>query len=185
MNIPKPTAKYHNLLAAMTSEARLEFNNKYLKFNEEDRVYDFKKRDYLLDCPDSWIKEVARTHGIPYAHKINRFNMVTQILKLEDIDTIIIQLLLREKKIHIDNEDADILTYLGLSELDLSMDAPLDETYSRHLPAVREDSPLFHPNVYPTSTQIKEYKEQRLAKKNKKGSTVDIGLGEDDTDLPF
>lgn len=165
MNIPKPTAKYHNLLAAMTSEARLEFNNKYLKFNEED--------------------EVARTHGIPYAHKINRFNMVTQILKLEDIDTIIIQLLLRKKKIHIDNEDADILTYLGLSELDLSMDAPLDETYSRHLPAVREDSPLFHPNIYPSATQIEEYKEQRLAKKNKRGSAVDIGLGEDDADLPF
>ena len=111
--------------------------------------------------------------------------MVTQILKLEDIDTIIIQLLLREKKIHIDNEDADILTYLGLSELDLSMDAQLDETYSRHLPAVREDSPLFHPNIYPSATQIEEYKEQRLAKKNKRGSVVVDDLGEDDTDLPF
>lgn len=168
MTLPKPTTKYHNMLAAMTSEARLEFNNKYLKFNEEDRVYDFKKRDYLMDCPDSWTKEVARAHGIPYAHKVNKFNMITNILKLEDIDTIIIQLLLREKRIHIDAEDADILTYLGLSELDLSIDTPLDETYSRHLPAVREDSPLYHPNVYPSAEQIEEYKEQRLAKKNKR-----------------
>ena len=122
LTIPKPTARYHNMLAAMTSEARLEFNNKYLKFNEEDKVYDFKKRDYLMDCPESWIKEVARQHGIPYAHKANKFTMISKILQLEDIEAVIVQLLLKEKKIHIEDEDADILTYLGLSEMDLTME---------------------------------------------------------------
>lgn len=180
MTLPMPTSKYHNLLAAMTSEARKEFNNKYLKFNEEDRVYDFKKRDYLLDCPDSWVKEVARQHGIPYAKKVNKFNMVTQILKLEDIDSIIIQLLLKEKKIHIDAEDIDILAYLGISEIDLSMDAPLDEKLSRHLPAVREDSPLFNPNAYPTATQIEEFENQRKSRNGK--IDLDSDIFEDATD---
>lgn len=185
MTLPMPTSKYHNLLAAMTSEARREFNNKYLKFNEEDRVYDFKKREYLLDCPDAWVKEVARQHGIPYAKKVNKFNMITQILKLEDIDTIIIQLLLKEKKLHIEAEDADILAYLGLSDMDLALDAPLDETLSRHLPAVREDSPLYHPNIYPSSAQIEEYKEQRKRKAVRTTSEDSSENSEDDTDLPF
>ena len=187
-DIPKTTTKYIDLLAAMTSEARILFNNKYLKFNEEDRVYDFKKREYLLDCPDSWIRQIAREHGIQYSQKgkrFNKFNVTTQILALEDINSIIIQLLLKEKKIHIEAEDADLLTYLGLTDLDLSINAPLDETYGRHLPSIREDSPLYNPNIYPTAEQIEEYKEERLAKKHRKQSGAVFDDDEDDDTLPF
>lgn len=185
LNIPIPTNKYHNLLATMTSEARILFNNKYLKFNEEDHVYDFKKREYLLDCPDSWIKEVAREHGIPYAsRKNNKFNTVTKILALEDIDSIIISLLLKEKKIHVEQEDADLLTYLGISDLDLSINAPLNETYGKHLPAVREDSPLYHPNIYPSEEQVEQYKQEKLLKKQKKAIKWISADDEEDDTLP-
>ena len=170
LTIPKPTNRYHNMLAAMTSEARKEFNNKYLKFNEEDSVYDFKKRDYLMDCPDSWVREVARHHGIPYSKGINKFNVVSKLLQLEDIEAVIAQLLLKEKKIHIEDEDSDILSYLGISESDLTMDTPLHDRIGRRLPEIKEDSPLFHPNVYPTVAQREEYEEQRIARKQEKAS---------------
>ncbi len=168
LTIPKPTNRYHNMLAAMTSEARKEFNNKYLKFNEEDSVYDFKKRDYLMDCPDSWVREVARHHGIPYSKGVNKFNVVSKLLKLEDIEAVIAQLLLKEKKIHIEDEDSDILSYLGISESALTMDTPLHDRLGRRLPEIREDSPLYHPNIYPTVAQREEYEEQRIARKQER-----------------
>lgn len=53
------------------------------------------------------------------------------MLTLEDIDSIIISLLLKEKKIHVKQEDADLLTYLGISDPDLSINVPLDETHEK------------------------------------------------------
>ena len=160
LTLPKPTSKYIDLLAAMTSEARKEFNNKYLKFNEEDRVYNFKKREYLLDCPRSHLEAVARTHGIPYSHhSVPTWNLVNNLLKCDDIDLIIVRLLLLEKKIHIDQEDSDLLEYFRLEPERLEYDAPLDESISRHYPPVREDSPLYNPNAYMTAQQLQDYED--------------------------
>lgn len=180
LTIPKPTAKYHNLLATITSEARREFDNKYLKFNEEDNVYEFKKREYLSNCPTSWIKEVARTHGIPYSRGVTKFSMISKLLQLEDINIVIAQLLLKEKKIHLENEDIDLLNYLKLSDIDLRMNAPFDESLTGHLPVIREDSPLYNPNAYPTAEQKKEWLGRHSRKEDK-----DDYDGDEDDSLPF
>lgn len=87
-NLPKPTKKYMELLASMTSIARKEFNNKYLKFNEEDSVYDFKRREYLFNCPRKWLNDIAREKGLPYGKSITMDRMVSNLLKLKDLDII-------------------------------------------------------------------------------------------------
>lgn len=69
--------------------------------------------------------------------------------------------------------------------MDLTMDAPLDDSLGKYLPAVREDSPLYHPNVYPSAAKREEYKEERLAKKQSKTSEGIDDLPFDDDDLPF
>ncbi len=194
LDIPKPTDKYHNLLAAMTSTARKEFNNKYLKFNEEDKVYSFDKRKYLSDCPDSWIKGVAREHGIPVPHKFVKFSVISKILQLEDINSVMVKLLLNERHIHIDAEDMDLLDYFGITDLSLDLNTPLDEQYAKHLPAVREDSPLYNPNIYPTVEQVEAFEAKRLENKRIK-KEVRNGLktpseiikfdDEEDGNLPF
>lgn len=180
LTLPKPTSKYIDLLAAMTSEARKEFNNKYLKFNEEDRVYNFKKREYLLDCPRSHLEAVARTHGIPYSHhSVPIWNLVNNLLKCDDIDLIIVRLLLLEKKIHIDQEDSDLLVYFRLKPERLEYDAPLDESISSHYPPVREDSPLYNPNTYMTAQQLQDYEDGH------RHSESDDTIGREDDYLPF
>lgn len=180
MTLPKPTTKYIDLLAAMTSEARKEFNNKYLKFNEEDRVFNFKKREYLEDCPRSWLEEVARSKGIPYSHhSVSTRSIVNALLKQDDIDTIIVRLLLKEKKIHLEQEDCDLLEYFKLSSESLGYNAPIDESISSHYPPVREDSPLYNPNAYMTAQQLEDYED------GNRQSEDNEDMDEEDDYLPF
>lgn len=177
LTLPKPTTKYIDLLATMTSEARKEFNNKYLKFNEEDKVYDFKKRDYLLDCPRSWLEEVAKSRGIPYSHhSVKTWDIVSNLLKRDDIDIIIVQLLLKEKKIHLEQEDCDLLEFFHIETDDLGYNTPIDENIASHYPPVREDSPLYNPNAYLTGQQFMDFQDR---------DTDDLDRDEEDTDLPF
>lgn len=132
LTLPKPTKKYIDMLATMTSEARKEFNNKYLKFNEEDKVYNFKKKEYLYDCPRAWLEEVSKERGLPYNHhSVKLREIINNLLKLDDIDIIIVKLLLKEKKIHIEQEDADLLSHFRLPIEPISYnDNEEDETLS-------------------------------------------------------
>ena len=180
LTLPKPTSKYIDLLAAMTSEARKEFNNKYLKFNEEDKVYNFKKREYLEDCPRSWLEEVARSKGLPYSHhSVSTRSIVNALLKQPDIDTIIVRLLLKEKQIHLEQEDCDLLEFFKLSPEELGYDTPIDENISKYYPPVKEDSPLYNPNAYMTAQQLQDYEDG--FKQPEDNDNLD---GEDDY-LPF
>lgn len=177
LTLPKPTRKYIDMLAAMTSEARKEFNNKYLKFNEEDKVYNFKKKEYLYDCPRAWLEEMAREKGIPYKHHtVPLHSLVNNLLKQDDIDIIIVRLLLKEKKIHIEQEDADLLEHFRLPIEDTTYNSPMDEDISRHYPPVREDSPLYNPTAYFTGQQLLDLEGGP--------DTTGIDDEEDDT-LPF
>ena len=148
-----------NFPTAMTSEARKEFNNKYLKFNEEDRVYNFKKKEYLLDCPRYLINEMAKQYGIPCRNTISIGKVVNDLMKLEDIDIIMVKLLLKEKNIYIAQEDADLLEYFRLEPDNLGYDAPMNEDFSKHYPPVKEDSPLYNPNAYFTGQQLLDYQD--------------------------
>lgn len=52
----------------------------------------------------------------------------------------------------------------------------------KHLPTVREDSPLYHPNIYPSEEQVEQYKQKKLLKKQKKAiKWISADDEEDDT----
>ena len=70
--------------------------------------------------------------------------------------------------------------YLKLSDIDLRMNAPFDESLTGHLPVIREDSPLYNPNAYPTAEQKKEWLERHSRTEDK-----DDYDGDEDDNLPF
>lgn len=179
LTLPKPTSKYIDLLASMTSEARKEFN-------EEDRVYNFKKREYLLDCHRSWLEEEAKLKGIPYSHKsVPTWKLVNELLKQDDIDLIIVRLLLKEKKIHIDQEDSDLLTYFHIAPAEIGYDEIVGDNISRHYPPVREDSPLYNPTAYLTGQQFMDYAEGLHSNDLKTDCEDDYSFEESDYDEDF
>lgn len=60
LELPKPTSRYIKLLEDETKKARKATSNKYFKFNEEDGVTSFNKREYLLDQPKSKLYAIAK-----------------------------------------------------------------------------------------------------------------------------
>lgn len=151
LQLPKPSAKYIQQLANMTSSARQEFNSKYLKLNEEDRVYNFKKREYLLDCPKVWIFQAAKENKLSVKSKMSQWEMVRQLLQLPNIDAVIVDLLLKEKKIFIDQEDRDLLAYFKINADEIQYNAPVEDVVKSHYPIVKPQNPLFNPNTYLSS----------------------------------
>ena len=53
-------SRYMEILKEETEKARTAIDNPYFKFNEEDGVYSFNKREYLLDLPKSRLFEIAK-----------------------------------------------------------------------------------------------------------------------------
>ena len=48
------------VLKEETEKARTAIDNPYFKFNEEDSIFSFNKREYLLDLPKSRLFEIAK-----------------------------------------------------------------------------------------------------------------------------
>lgn len=80
-------------------------------------------------------------------------------MKLEDINIVTVKLLLKEKNIHLAQEDADLLEYFKLEPNNIGYDAPMNENFSKHYPPVKEDSPLYNPNAYFTGQQLVDYQD--------------------------
>ncbi len=59
IQLPKPTGRYVKLLEKETEKARKVTANKYFKFNAEDDVRSFNKREYLLDRPKTKLYAIA------------------------------------------------------------------------------------------------------------------------------
>lgn len=60
LELPKPSPRYIGVLKEQTKKARTAIDNPYFKFNEEDGVYSFNKREYLLDLPKNRLFEIAK-----------------------------------------------------------------------------------------------------------------------------
>ncbi|EMC09776.1 hypothetical protein [Streptococcus mutans] len=58
--LPKPSSRYMEVLKEETEKARTAIDNPYFKFNEEDSIFSFNKREYLLDLPKSRLFEIAK-----------------------------------------------------------------------------------------------------------------------------
>ena len=92
-----------NILIEETKKVREITKNKYFKFNEEDRVVTFNKREYLLDIPRYKLYNLCREYNIKRFRKLAIWSIVTLLLKQSDIDIKIYQLL--EKHRFLRNND--------------------------------------------------------------------------------
>ncbi len=108
--LQKPTPRYTALLKEHTERARKVTNNKYFKFDEEDKVISFDKRNYLMDLPESKIQAICKKYGIRYKRKWVRWSTVSLILKHPDIQSIFIELINKDKAIKLAPEDLEYLS---------------------------------------------------------------------------
>ncbi len=105
IELPKPTGRYVKLLEKETEKARKATANKYFKFNEEDCVRSFKRREYLLDRPKTKLYAIGKECKIPRYRQIAIWSLVTQILAQPNIDEIMYRLLTEDRTCNIDEED--------------------------------------------------------------------------------
>lgn len=64
LELPKPSTRYITMLKSQTEKARKATSNKYFKFDEEDNVKTFNKREYLLHQPKSKLYNICKAHGM-------------------------------------------------------------------------------------------------------------------------
>lgn len=69
-SLPKPTGRYIHLLKNATEKAREAVKNIYFKFNSEDGVREFNKREYLLDQPKAKLYRIAKECGFTKYKKL-------------------------------------------------------------------------------------------------------------------
>lgn len=103
LDLPKPSGKYMNILIEETKKVREITKNKYFKFNEEDGVVTFNKREYLLDIPRYKLYNLCKEYNIKRFRKLAIWSIVSLLLKQSDIDIKIYQLL--EKDRYLRNSD--------------------------------------------------------------------------------
>lgn len=115
MTLPKPSGRAAQLLREQTEKARQITKNKYFKFDEED-VPSFNKREILLDAPHSRLVEIAKAHQIRGYTKLTHWGLAAAITKLPDIDTIIMDLVTRDRHYEIAEEDLKYLRDLAYAK---------------------------------------------------------------------
>lgn len=105
LDLPKPSSRYIKLLEEETRKARAATANRYFKFNEEDGVISFNKREYLLDLPKTKLYAIAKECKLTRYKQIAVWSLVSKLLEQPNISDIIYRLLLEDRHIKIDEED--------------------------------------------------------------------------------
>lgn len=109
INLPMPSSRYTTLLRENTKRAREATNNKYFKFNEEDGVRSFDRRKYLFDLPNSKLYEISKECGIRGYRKMNKWVLISMILKHPDIENILYRSISENQPMKISEEDLEAI----------------------------------------------------------------------------
>ncbi len=107
LEVPKPTGKYVSVLKAETQKARIATENKYFKFDEEDGMKTFNKRDYLSNIPRYKLYEICKECGLKGYKKLALWSIISALLKQPNINGIIYRLLERDRHYKIADEDLE------------------------------------------------------------------------------
>lgn len=105
LELPKPTERYNQLLKSETMKARAATKNKYFKFNEEDGVLKFNRREYLNNLPKSKLHSICKECKLTHYKSLAHYCLVSLILKQPNIEDIIYKLLERDRNYKMDEED--------------------------------------------------------------------------------
>lgn len=109
LELAKPSGKYVSILKKETEKARLATSNRYFKFNEEDGVKSFKRREYLLNQPKSKLYALCKECKFTHYKQLSSWTIVSMLLKHPDIDSIIYRLLQDDRHFKIDEEDLEAI----------------------------------------------------------------------------
>ncbi len=112
---PKATGRFMQILKDNTEIVRKHTANKYFKFDTED-VPSFNKREILLDAPRVRLNEVAKSHGIKGYTKMGDWTLVSNILKLPNVEAIVVDLITKYRYYEIAEEDIVYLKSLKFGE---------------------------------------------------------------------
>lgn len=109
LELPKPSGKYIAKLKRETEIARNATLNRYFKFNEEDGVKTFNKREYLLNLPKSKLYALCKECKFTHYKQLSTWTVSSMLLKHPDIDNLLYQLLQEDRHIKIDDEDLEAI----------------------------------------------------------------------------
>jgi len=118
IELPMPTGRYINLLKEKTEKARNATKNRFFKFDEDDNVKTFNKREYLSHQPNYKIYQVCKKHGIRKYKQLAMYSVISMILKFPDIDQIIYDLIVSDRHYTIAEEDMDAIESLSYTHTD-------------------------------------------------------------------
>lgn len=109
---PKPTGRYMQLLDKATREMRRVTDNKFFKFDEEDRVISFDTRKYIKDTPAGKLRPIAKEYGIKRYTRMTHWQLYSAIMELpkETIGEIVRKLIAQDKVFNIYADDISYIT---------------------------------------------------------------------------
>ena len=107
LEFPRPSPRYVALLAEHTEKARTASGNQYFKFNEEDGLKSFNKREFLLDQPKSKLHAICKECKLTKYRNYTLYPLVSLILKQPNIYEIIYKLISTNQTIKVAQEDLD------------------------------------------------------------------------------
>ncbi|NLC65779.1 MAG: IS1 family transposase [Clostridium sp.] len=103
----KPTTRYKVIFKKHTDKRERDLSNKYFKFDKENRLKTFNKREYLLDKPKSELHLLCKELGLKNYSNFAQWSLVSLILKEPRVNEIIYKLLLEDKKYKILPKDLE------------------------------------------------------------------------------
>ena len=109
---PKPTGRYLALLDKATKEMRRKTDNKFFKFDEEDRVISFDHRKYIKETTVGKLRPYGKKYGIKGYTRMKHWALYSAIMDLpkEDIEDIVCDLISNDKTYNIYLEDIRYIT---------------------------------------------------------------------------
>lgn len=104
LTLPRPSGRAAQILKEKTETARKLTANRYFKYDEED-VPSFNNREILLDAPHSRLQAIAKERKIKGYTKLTHWGLAALIAKLDDVETIIMELITSDRHYQIADED--------------------------------------------------------------------------------
>ena len=119
---PKPTGRYLALLDKATKEMRRKTDNKFFKFDEEDRVISFDHRKYIKETTVGKLRPYGKKYGIKGYTRMKHWALYSAIMDLpkEDIEDIVCDLISNDKTYSIYLEDIRYITAHKIPDKELT-----------------------------------------------------------------
>ena len=119
---PTPTGKYLALLDKATKEMRRKTDNKFFKFDEEDRVISFDQRKYIKETSVGKLRPYGKKYGIKGYSRMSHWELYSAIMNLskKERGEIVYDLIAKDKVYNIYADDIKFINYYEISEDDLT-----------------------------------------------------------------